>query len=274
MIEFFSNKDNWALIIAGIVILFIIAFQWKHFLCTKDIIEQLFNFFPDSDTLKVRKFHISTATIASDSKLKSFLQDPKDEEYYEYLNDPNNMQPVDSSKTLVSKEEPGPSDRWISKKTYREEVFGEWPTTAIFKEYYYDDYVKATVDWNFTDLLGEKLKDAKPAEIVYHEYWTEEPAEWSGLKFTNINSEFSYKKGIVKIYQSISMDGTGEVFRMLTDKGRVLTYVSKSGNEYTLVENASWMLVDFMLGEEMVQLEFYNLSDQQIYDFLDKLNVH
>jgi len=200
-------------------------------------------------------------------------QDPKDEEYYEYLNDSNNMQPVDSSKTLVSKEEPGPSDRWISKKTYREEVFGEWPTTAIFKEYYYDDYVKATVDWNFTDLLGEKLKDAKPAEIVYHEYWTEEPAEWSGLKFTNINSEFSYKKGIVKIYQSISTDGTGEVFRMLTDKGRVLTYVSKSGNEYTLVENASWMLVDFMLGEEMVQLEFYNLSDQQIYDFLDKLNL-
>lgn len=87
MIEFISNKDNWALIIAGIVIFFIIVYQWKHFLCTKDIIEQLFNFFPESDTLKVRKYHISTATIASDSKLKSFLQDPKDEEFDEYDED-------------------------------------------------------------------------------------------------------------------------------------------------------------------------------------------
>ena len=69
MIEFLSNKDNWALIIAVVIVLVIIYLQWKSFKSTKAVIDQLANFFPNTDALKVRQFQISSQTISSDESL-------------------------------------------------------------------------------------------------------------------------------------------------------------------------------------------------------------
>ena len=84
MIEFLSNKDNWALIIAVVIVLVIIYLQWKSFKSTKAVIDQLANFFPNTDALKVRQFQISSQTISSDESLKKFLAHPASEEVDEY----------------------------------------------------------------------------------------------------------------------------------------------------------------------------------------------
>ena len=84
MIEFLSNKDNWALIIAVVIVLVIIYLQWKSFKSTKAVIDQLANFFPNTDALKVRQFQISSQTLSSDESLKKFLAHPASEEFDEY----------------------------------------------------------------------------------------------------------------------------------------------------------------------------------------------
>ena len=88
MIEFLSNKDNWALIVAGIVIVIIVILQWRSFLSTRSIIDSLYNFFPDEETLKVKKCILSPKTISDEKLLKKFLKNPKDEEFDEYTEDP------------------------------------------------------------------------------------------------------------------------------------------------------------------------------------------
>ena len=88
MIEFLSNKDNWALIIAGIVIVIIVVFQWRSFLSTKSIINNLHGFFPKADSLEVKKCILSPKTISDEKLLKEFLKNPKDEEFDEYTEDP------------------------------------------------------------------------------------------------------------------------------------------------------------------------------------------
>lgn len=88
MIEFLSNKDNWALIIAGIVIVIIVVFQWRSFLSTRSIINNLHGFFPKADSLEVKKCILSPKTISDEKLLKEFLKNPKDEEFDEYTEDP------------------------------------------------------------------------------------------------------------------------------------------------------------------------------------------
>ena len=200
-------------------------------------------------------------------------QNPKDEEYYDLLNNNDGATRVTRKLELVSKEEPGPSDRWISKETYRQEKIGEEFFGSLTKKYWYDDYAKAATDQQFMDLLGGKLKDAKMKEIFYEELWTEEPAEYSGLRAQWIIADFTYRKGSVHLTQMKSSNGDVESFRMLNNKGRVLTYQSKTGYEFTLVEDEDAMVVGFVLENELISIEFNGLSDQQIYDFLDKLNL-
>ena len=88
MIEFLSNKDNWALIIAGIVIVIIVVFQWRSFLSTRSIINNLHGFFPKADSLEVKKCILSPKTISDEKLLKEFLKNPKGEEFDEYTEDP------------------------------------------------------------------------------------------------------------------------------------------------------------------------------------------
>lgn len=85
MIEFFSNKDNWALMIAGIVIILIVILQWRSFLSTKKIIQQLADFFPSIDSLHVKKFRVNANSMQYDEGLKKFLASPKsvDEDDYD-----------------------------------------------------------------------------------------------------------------------------------------------------------------------------------------------
>ena len=87
MIEFLSNKDNWALIIAGIVIVIIVIFQWRSFLSTRSIINYLHRFFPNADSLIVKKCTLSSKTISDEKLLKEFLKNPQDEEFDEYAED-------------------------------------------------------------------------------------------------------------------------------------------------------------------------------------------
>ena len=87
MIEFLSNKDNWALIIAGIVIVIIVIFQWRSFLSTRSIINYLHRFFPNADSLIVKKYTLSSKTISDEKLLKEFLKNPQDEEFDEYAED-------------------------------------------------------------------------------------------------------------------------------------------------------------------------------------------
>ena len=87
MIEFLSNKDNWALIIAGTVIVIIVIFQWRSFLSTRSIINYLHRFFPNADSLIVKKYTLSSKTISDEKLLKEFLKNPQDEEFDEYAED-------------------------------------------------------------------------------------------------------------------------------------------------------------------------------------------
>lgn len=87
MIEFLSNMDNWALIIAGIVIVIIVVFQWRSFLSTKSIIENLYGFFPKAGSLKAKKCLLSTKTISDEKLLKEFIKNPQDEGFDEYSDD-------------------------------------------------------------------------------------------------------------------------------------------------------------------------------------------
>lgn len=81
------TSDNWALVVAGIVILVLVFLQWKSFLSTKEIIKQLMNFFPDAEKLKVQKFKIKSELVASDKQLRLFLANPKGSDIDEYDED-------------------------------------------------------------------------------------------------------------------------------------------------------------------------------------------
>lgn len=87
MILTVNTSDNWALVVAGIVILAIIFLQWRSFLSTKKVITQLMNFFPNADNLKVKKYKVKSETIAYDKLLRQFLANPKSEEIDEYSED-------------------------------------------------------------------------------------------------------------------------------------------------------------------------------------------
>ena len=72
-----TPSDNWALVVAGIVIIVLVFLQWKSFLSTKGVIKQLLNFFPDADKLRVKKIKVKPALVSSDKQLKLFLENPK-----------------------------------------------------------------------------------------------------------------------------------------------------------------------------------------------------
>jgi len=80
MIQFLSDPRNWALIIAGVVILCIMYFQWKSFKATKRVINQMIGLFPGTGKLRVEKYIVKSETIKTDEGFKSFISSPHDDE--------------------------------------------------------------------------------------------------------------------------------------------------------------------------------------------------
>ncbi|MCM1177653.1 MAG: hypothetical protein NC335_07915 [Bacteroides sp.] len=80
MIAYLSDPKNWALIIAGLVVIVIMYFQWKSFLSTKSVINKIIGFFPKVSNLKVVKYTVSSETLKTEDGFKNFLYKPQDDE--------------------------------------------------------------------------------------------------------------------------------------------------------------------------------------------------
>lgn len=79
LISLLGGKDNATLIIAGIAIVTIVFLQVRSFLSTRRVILNLRYFFPEVNSLKVKKFRLDATTISSDKLLKKFLRNPIDD---------------------------------------------------------------------------------------------------------------------------------------------------------------------------------------------------
>ena len=216
-------------------------------------------------TIKGRSIYLSTK---NDPDMEAYLERVAQEDYTT----------ITPTRTLISDELPGPSDHWISKQVYREELDGAYPITTRYEDTKYDDYKTAVDDYGFHNFLGKKLKKAKVISVVYNECVVEKPATAVGSGYREIQTRIFYSGGYVHLSQLHAIKQEAEVTSERDHLGTVQTYVSKSGAEFTLVEYMSEeegkvQYVGFVFGEEVVTLEFTNMSLQDIHGFLDGLNL-
>ena len=161
-------------------------------------------------------------------------------------------------------EEPGPDDKWTKKRS-------ELVSGLYFNEYYeYEKYEDAVADSRFESLFTEI-----PGEEQSVIYCVSDGGE---VVTYSIDSIFEYESGIVSACQSVMEGNVAEDAAysiVMKQTGNARTYVSKSGLEFSLVDDlgagADGLSTIVMISYDNVRgyVGFRGLTEEQIQAVLD-----
>ena len=188
----------------------------------------------------------------------------------EYIDDDALAQPWESVEVENKGEEsPGPDDKWSRKRSVL--ASGRY----LSEYYYYDKYFDAIEDTRFESLFRE-IPGVEQSVCYSTTDLLDDTMEYA------IDAIFEYESGIISTYQSV-MEGNvasdAAYGIVMKQTGNVRTYVSKSGMEFSLVDDLAaeegGLTTIVMISYDNIRgyVGFRGLTEEQIQQVLDMVDL-